>query len=538
MRADINKISEDYASKKELHFLKQDLDNLKTASIVNNFPQNINPRRGACLLDSYEYNSGPMGLHPIDNENDIHISDCSYSPSSKHSQNQIPVEGINEKISSNVPLPSTKSPVNIIKSAVSAAVEPVNYPASAGGRMTHASIVPAPAHATSLANSGPCYNDRKPDSINDKSHTDILKEGEWKSQVKTTVIAKVLDGLLDRRLGEHIQTHDAQFGFKPGLSTESAIFCLKQTVQYYTARKTPIYACFLDLSKAFDLVSYNLLWSKLQSETTVPPELTSLFKYWYDNQRNCVRWTDSKSDVYGLQCGVRQGGLSSPKLFNLYMNGLIEELSSTYLGCHMGGLCVNNISYADDMVLLSPSIGALKKLLGICEKYAVTHGLRYNARKSEFMVFQAGAAGNQRCVPSVTLGGVELNRVDRFKYLGHWVTDNLSDSMDMERERRALCVRCNMLFRRFRTYSALRVQYNNAFRMLFGLPRHCSASSMFAETHMDSFYAIIRKRCASLWARVRDSSNSIVSVLADRWDSPLMRRWLQLHAPATSYECL
>ncbi|KAL0852559.1 hypothetical protein ABMA27_016978 [Loxostege sticticalis] len=120
-----------------------------------------------------------------------------------------------------------------------------------------------------------------------------------------TVIAKVLDGLLDRRLGEHIQTHDAQFGFKPGLSTESAIFCLKQTVQYYTARKTPIYACFLDLSKAFDLVSYNLLWSKLQSETTVPPELTSLFKYWYDNQRNCVRWTDSKSDVYGLQCGVR-----------------------------------------------------------------------------------------------------------------------------------------------------------------------------------------------------------------------------------------
>lgn len=185
MRADINKISEEYASKKELHFLKQDLDNLKTASIVNNFPQNINPRRGACLLDSYEYNSGPMGLHPIDNENDIHISDCSYSPSSKHSQNQIPVEGINEKISSNVPLPSTKSPVNIIKSAVSAAVEPVNYPASAGGRMTHASIVPAPAHATSLANSGPCYNDRKPDSINDKSYTDILKEGEWKSQVKS-----------------------------------------------------------------------------------------------------------------------------------------------------------------------------------------------------------------------------------------------------------------------------------------------------------------------------------------------------------------
>ncbi|XP_028155963.1 uncharacterized protein LOC114349694 [Ostrinia furnacalis] len=248
--------------------------------------------------------------------------------------------------------------------------------------------------------------------------------------------------------------------------------------------------------------------------------------------------------MYGLQCGVRQGGLSSPKLFNLYMNGLIGELSSTYIGCHVGGVCVNNISYADDMVLLSPSIGALRRLLHMCEEYAVAHGLRYNSLKSEFMLFQAGAAGSQRNVPSVTLGGSQLKRVHQFKYLGHWVTDSLSDSVDIERERRALCVRCNMLARRFarcskpvkltlykaycqsfytcglwasftqRAYSALRVQYNNAFRMLFGLPRHCSASAMFAEAQTDCFYTIIRKRCASLWARVRGSSNSILRALA------------------------
>ncbi|KAL0850890.1 hypothetical protein ABMA28_006799 [Loxostege sticticalis] len=351
----------------------------------------------------------------------------------------------------------------------------------------------------------------------------------------STVIAKVLDSLLDRRLDEHIKIHDAQFGFKSGLSTESAIFCLKQTVQYYTARKTPVYACFLDLSKAFDLVSYSLLWKKLDCETSLPPEVISIFKYWYDNQRNCVKWAGSRSDVYGLQCGVRQGGLSSPKLFNLYMNRLIEELSSTYVGCHVGGVCINNISYADDMVLLSPSIGALRKLLHMCEEYAVSHGLRYNSLKSEFMVFQAGAAGRQRSLPSVTLGGTDLKRVHQFKYLGHWVTDSLSDSVDVERERRALCVRCNMLARRFRTYGALRVQYNNAFRMLFGLPRHCSASSMFAEAHIDCFYTIIRKWSASLWARVRGNSNGILSALADRWDSPLLRRWLQLHAPATRY---
>ncbi|XP_026333229.1 uncharacterized protein LOC113240194 [Hyposmocoma kahamanoa] len=115
-----------------------------------------------------------------------------------------------------------------------------------------------------------------------------------------TVIAKVLGGLLDKHLDKVVNLHDSQFGFRPGLSTESAILCLKQTVQYY--------ACYLDLSKAFDLVSYNTLWHKLECETNSSHELTAIFKYWYSHQRNRVRWADAQSDVYKLECGVRQGG--------------------------------------------------------------------------------------------------------------------------------------------------------------------------------------------------------------------------------------
>ncbi|XP_050561669.1 uncharacterized protein LOC126912652 [Spodoptera frugiperda] len=377
-----------------------------------------------------------------------------------------------------------------------------------------------------------------------------------------TVIAKVLDSLLDQQLGAHIHLHDAQFGFRPGLSTESAIFCLKQTVQYYTDRSTPVYACFLDLSKAFDLVCYDKLWQKLQCETDVSPSIVSLLQYWYSNQQNAVRWLGARSDVYSLECGVRQGGLSSPRLFNLYVNQLVGELSSTNIGCSIDGVCMNNISYADDMVLLSPSIAALRKLLRICESYAEAHGLTYNAKKSEFMVFKAGTK-NYSSVPPVTLCGIPLQRVQQFKYLGHWVSDDLSDNLDIERERRALAVRCNMLTRRFarctgpvkvtlfkaycqsfytcslwasftqRAYNALRVQYNNAFRILLGLPRFCSASTMFAEARTDDFFAIIRKRSASLLSRLRGSSNSLLRVLSERWDLSLLQRWMQLHVSAS-----
>lgn len=57
-----------------------------------------------------------------------------------------------------------------------------------------------------------------------------------------TVMAKVLDSVLDRQLDKHLSLHDAQFGFRTGLSTEQAVLCLKHTVRYYTDRKTPVYA--------------------------------------------------------------------------------------------------------------------------------------------------------------------------------------------------------------------------------------------------------------------------------------------------------
>lgn len=128
------------------------------------------------------------------------------------------------------------------------------------------------------------------------------------------------------------------------------------------------------------------------------------------------------------------------------------------------------------------------------------------------------------------------------------MTPDLKDNDDLERERRALSVRANMIARRFarcttqvkitlfrayctsfytcslwarhtrKSYSALRIQYNNAFRVLLGLPRFCSASGMFAEARVDCFYATMRKRCASLVRRVRASSNSILAMVASRLD--------------------
>lgn len=189
------------------------------------------------------------------------------------------------------------------------------------------------------------------------------------------------------------------------------------------------------------------MWEKLLGEG-VPPSLVNILSLWYEKQRNFVRWSNVLSDPYKLECGVRQGGLTSPRLFNIYVNKLLEELSSTHVGCHIDDLCLNNISYADDMVLLSPSICGLRKLLSICESYAEDHGLKYNPSKSELLVFR-GVNKSPPHVPPLMLCGLPVQRVTQFKYLGHIVTEELKDDMDMERERRALAVRGNVVAQRF-----------------------------------------------------------------------------------------
>lgn len=76
---------------------------------------------------------------------------------------------------------------------------------------------------------------------------------------------------------------------------------------------------------------------------------------------------DEYSDEHAMSCGVRQGELTSTRLFNLYVNQLIARCSMN-VGCRIDGVpSLNNISYADDMVLLSLSLGGLRRKLRECE---------------------------------------------------------------------------------------------------------------------------------------------------------------------------
>ena len=61
-----------------------------------------------------------------------------------------------------------------------------------------------------------------------------------------------------------------------------------------------------------------------------------------------VRWGYSISNVFNVTNGVRQGGILSPKLFNIYIDGLSNILNNSLIGGSLGDKRINHILYAEN----------------------------------------------------------------------------------------------------------------------------------------------------------------------------------------------
>ena len=84
----------------------------------------------------------------------------------------------------------------------------------------------------------------------------------------------------------------------------------------------------------------------------------------------CVRWSNSTSPD-----GVKQGGIISPILFNIYMDDLSMHLNSCGIGGYLGTAFINHLCYADNLCLISLSSSGIQQLLYICNEYAAEHQL-------------------------------------------------------------------------------------------------------------------------------------------------------------------
>ena len=143
-----------------------------------------------------------------------------------------------------------------------------------------------------------------------------------------------------------------------------------ESTNYFLRNGSNVYSCLMDMRKAFDTVQHSKLFQKL-NQRNLSSIFTRLIIIMYVSQSANVRWGKEVSKSFGITNGVKQGAVLSAILFCVYIDELITKLRRNKTGCWIDGNFVGIIVYADDIVLLSPTLGGLQEMIDICSDYAI-----------------------------------------------------------------------------------------------------------------------------------------------------------------------
>ena len=233
---------------------------------------------------------------------------------------------------------------------------------------------------------------------------------------------KVFTGVMLNRLNTFLDKHNImkqeQIGFKKRARTADHMFILKTLIDKYTNKKGgQLYACFVDLSKAFDTVwGTGLLVKLLRHE--VGGKFYGVIKAMHEQVKSCVKTSSGFSQLLECTLGVKQGEVLSPILFYLYINDLPDIFGSECDPVEINKHTLNTFMYADDIILLSKSKQGLQNCLNNCTKW------KLNTLKSKIIVFNKTrrmshtifkyGKSNVECVKSYKHLGIEFLIADNF----------------------------------------------------------------------------------------------------------------------------
>ena len=225
-------------------------------------------------------------------------------------------------------------------------------------------------------------------------------------------ISKMFEKIIKNRLDIHLRTNDVirpeQMGFRQGLSTQLQSLRLAEYVAQGFQRRMQTAAVFLDVAKAFDQVWHKGLILKL-CRANIPLNLSKLIQSFLHERSFQVAEGGELSQARGTNCGVPQGAILSPTIFNLYVNDLPSSPQSQIF------------MFADDTALAAQSWNgnyAVRKLqthLSLLEKWTVSSKMTINAANSSLVVFKRN---RKTILNSLTFNSSKIPMDIKHKFLG------------------------------------------------------------------------------------------------------------------------
>ena len=201
--------------------------------------------------------------------------------------------------------------------------------------------------------------------------------------------------------------------------------------------REPLYIAFIDLTKAFDLVSRDGLFQILP-KIGCPPKLQSMIESFHTSMKGTVQFNGSSSRPFDIRSGVKQGCVLAPTLFGIFFVLLLRHAFDTA----SEGICLQTRSdgrlfnldrlramlFADDSAVTTHTQQELQALMDRFSQASKDFGLTISLKKTNVL------GQDTMELPAITIDYYELDVVEQFTYLGSTITDNLS--LDTEIDKR------------------------------------------------------------------------------------------------------
>ena len=141
----------------------------------------------------------------------------------------------------------------------------------------------------------------------------------------------------------------------------------------------------------------------------------------YNSTASSIFHDGKISEAFETTVGVKQGGVLSTLLFNIYINDLPKEISSIATESpHLFNSSLDSLLFADDLLLVSLSKEDLQVKLNVVETFCKGWGLSINIKKTKILIFNKAGAKIKKHVFMINDNIIESVR--GYTYLGFTFT--------------------------------------------------------------------------------------------------------------------
>ena len=168
---------------------------------------------------------------------------------------------------------------------------------------------------------------------------------------------KLFTKIINRRLETKLDFYQPveQAGFRSGYGTNDHLLALKTLIEKTCEYNRPLVLVFIDFQKAFDMIEMDSILAAL-SQCRVDYRYSRLIHNIYSNSTASVR-LHKDTEKFPIERGVRQGDTMSPKLFTATLEHAFKTLDWENKGINIDGKRLNNLRFADDVVLITDNLG-------------------------------------------------------------------------------------------------------------------------------------------------------------------------------------